>query len=73
MTGCQFIGPEQDPQRGPIHYCGAKTIEGKSYCGDHYWRIYQKGSSVNGRRREKEIEKEIADLKRQQELEDYDD
>jgi len=32
--------------------------------------VYKRGTSVNGRRREKEVEKEIAELKRQQELEE---
>jgi hypothetical protein len=44
------------------------VIEGKSYCHDHYWRVYQKGSAVAGRRKEKVIEQEIEELKRLQEL-----
>jgi hypothetical protein len=69
MQGCQFIGPEQDPLRDyPIKYCGATVIEGKHYCHDHYWRVYQKGSAIAGRRREKMIEQEIEELKAAQEL-----
>ena len=67
---CQWIGPEQDPRKGPVHYCGAQTIDGKSYCHEHYWRVYAKGTSVNGRRRERAIEREIADIKLQQEIEE---
>lgn len=71
MVGCQYIGPDQDPLRhNPIKYCGARTIEGKSYCGDHYYVVYKKGSATAGRRREKEIETEIAELKQQQEIEE---
>lgn len=71
MTGCQYIGPDQDPlNHHPIKYCGAKAIEGKSYCGDHYWVVYRKGSATAGRRREKEIEQEIEQLKLQQEIEE---
>ena len=70
MTGCQFVGPEQDPHRAPLVYCGAKTITGKSYCGDHYWRVYQKGTAPSGRRKEKEIDSEIESLKRAQELDE---
>lgn len=67
--GCQWVGPEQDPLRNyPMSYCGCQTLEGKSYCGDHYWRVYQKGSAVAGRRREKMIEQEIEELKAAQEL-----
>jgi len=71
MSGCQYIGPDQDPlKHHPIKYCGAQTIEGKSYCGDHYWVVYRKGSATAGRRREKEIEQEIEQLKVQQEIEE---
>ncbi len=69
MTGCQYIGPEQDPLRDwPIKMCGCKTLTGKMYCGDHYYRVYQKGTSVNGRRKERAVEDEIAELARQQEI-----
>ena len=71
MTGCQYIGPDQDPlKHHPIKYCGAKTLEGKSYCGEHYWVVYRKGSATAGRKREKEIEQEIEQLKQQQEIEE---
>jgi len=72
MSGCQYLGPEYDAHRhrGPTPFCGAETIAGKSYCHDHYYVVYKRGTSVNGRRREKEVEKEIAELKRQQELEE---
>ena len=70
FTSCQWIGPEQDPRKGPITFCGCKTLEGKAYCGDHYWRVYAKGTSVNGKRKERAIDREIEDLKRQQEIEE---
>ncbi len=72
MSGCQYLGPEYDAHRhrGPTPFCGAETIAGKSYCHEHYYVVYKRGTSVNGRRREKEVEKEIAELKRQQELEE---
>lgn len=67
--GCQYIGPEQDPRKAPLVFCGCKTLEGKAYCGEHYWKIYAKGTSVNGRRRERAVDREIEELKRTQELE----
>ena len=69
-TGCQYIGPEQDPRKGPVTYCGKKTLTGKAYCEEHYHVVYRKGTTVNGKRKEKEIEKEIEELKRQQEIEE---
>lgn len=70
-NGCQYIGPEQDPRRGPITFCGCKTLEGKAYCADHYYVVYAKGTSVNGKRKERAVEKEIEELKHQQELEEF--
>ena len=70
MQGCQYIGPEQDPMRGPLHYCGAQSLQGKSYCGDHYWKIYQRGTAIAGRRKEKAIDQEIEALKKQQEIDE---
>jgi hypothetical protein len=69
---CQYIGPEQDPLRDyPIKMCGCKTLEGKAYCGDHYWVVYSKGTSVNGKRKSRAIEKEIEELAKEAELEEY--
>lgn len=70
MAGCQYIGKDQDPRKGPVTYCGSKTLEGKSYCGEHYHVIYQRGSATSGRRKEKEIDAEIEALKRQQEIDE---
>ena len=68
MAGCQFIGADQDPlKHHPIKYCGAQVIEGKNYCHDHYYVVYQKGTAIAGRRKEKAIEQEIEELKRLQE------
>ncbi len=66
--GCQYIGPEQT--EWPYTYCGCKTLTGKVYCADHYHRVYAGGTSVNGKRRERAVEAEIAELKRQQEIEE---
>lgn len=66
IRGCQYIGPDQDPlKHSPIKYCGATVIEGKSYCHDHYYVIYKKGSAIAGRKKEKVIDAEIAQLELQ--------
>jgi len=72
MSGCQYLGPEYDPRthKGATPYCGKPTLAGKSYCADHYYVVYKRGTSVNGKRKEKEVENEIAELKRQQEIEE---
>jgi len=73
--GCQYLGPEFDARtwdyfNKPTPYCGCKKVIGKNYCAEHYYVVYKKGTSVNGKRKEKEIDKEIAELKRQQEIEE---
>ena len=68
---CQFIGQDQDPLvHHPIKYCGQTVIEGKSYCHDHYYRVYQKGTAIAGRKKERAIDAEIAALAAAQEKDD---
>ena len=46
--------------------CGQKSIEGKSYCAEHYHVMYRKGSSNTGAKKmEKLIDKELAELELQ--------
>lgn len=67
MSKCTYLGPEYDSRtwdymKNPTPYCGCQTLEGKSYCADHYYVVYKKGSAFAGRTAEKAIEKEIADI-----------
>lgn len=69
MGGCQYIGPEQvEP---PYTYCGWEVFPGKSYCEDHVWVVYKKNTSVGNKKKLKEIEKELAEVKRLQEIAEY--
>ncbi len=73
MGSCTYLGRDFDPQRwnyalAPTPYCGCQTLAGKNYCADHYYVVYKKGTAYAGKRAEKEIDAEIAELKRQQEL-----
>jgi hypothetical protein len=69
MTGCQWVGPEQDPQRAPLEFCGCLPLwPGRSYCEEHVWRVYQKGSALGQSRKNKAIEKELSELKRLEEI-----
>lgn len=65
--GCEYIGPEQ--VEWPYTKCGCKTLAGQVYCGEHYWKVYQKGSAIAGRTREKAVDREIEELKQLQEME----
>ncbi len=71
MSGCQYIGPEQDPRKGPVTYCGKPTLEGKSYCADHYYVVYKAGTSVNGKRKEKILQEEIESVKLAEQIAEY--
>ena len=71
VCGCQWVGPEQDPQKGSLQFCGRVPLwPGRSYCEDHVWRVYQKGTSMGTSRKNKAIEKELAELKRLEEIQD---
>ena len=66
MGACTYLGPEYDSltwdyTKAPTPYCGCQTLEGKSYCADHYYVVYKKGSS-NLKNNTRAIEKEIADI-----------
>ena len=63
MSECQYIGSEQT--RAPFKHCGAQSLAGKNYCGDHYYVVYKKGSS-NLKNNTKAIEKEIAAIELKQ-------
>lgn len=74
MSQCQYLGPEYnsrtwDYMTKTTPYCGCATLEGKSYCADHYWTVYKKGSS-NLKNNTRAIEREIADIKLQQEVQE---
>jgi hypothetical protein len=61
---CQYIGAEQ--RQWPYKLCGQKSIDGKSYCAEHYHQMYKKGSSNIGKAKlAKMIDKELADLELQ--------
>jgi hypothetical protein len=66
MGACTYLGPEFDARTWDYFnketpYCGCQTLEGKSYCHEHYYVVYKKGSS-NLKNNTKAIEKEIADI-----------
>ena len=68
--GCQWMGPEVDPLRdyGRYKCCGQKVISGSAWCADHYWRVYRKGTAIAGKTKAKEIDAEIEELKRLEEI-----
>jgi hypothetical protein len=69
MAECQYIGPEQ--AEPPYTHCGREVFPGKSYCQDHVWVVYKKNTNVGNKKKLKEIEKELAEVKRLQEIAEY--
>jgi len=69
MAGCQYIGSEQTEP--PFTHCGRGVFPGKSYCEDHVWVVYKKNTSVGNKKKLKEIEKDLAEVKRLQEIAEY--
>ena len=68
MEGCQYIGPEQ--VNHPFTMCGCKPFPGRVYCEEHVWIVYKKGTSIGNKRKIKEIEKELAEIKLIEEVEE---
>lgn len=67
-TGCQYIGPEQ--RNYPFKMCGCKTFPDRAYCEEHIWLVYRKGSSSGNKRKIAAIEKELAQLKQFEEIQE---
>jgi len=70
-SGCQYIGAEQTS--APFTMCGKEVFPGKSYCPDHIWKVYQKGTSIGNRRKIKEVERELAHIKQLEEIGNLED
>lgn len=46
VVPCQWVGAEQDPRKGPLVFCNHASVPGKSYCPEHYPRVYVVGSAL---------------------------
>jgi len=55
---CTWIGD------GHSHHpsCSEPAMEGKSYCCNHVWRVYQEGSAVKARKRSEKKTLNLQDL-----------
>lgn len=66
VCGCQWIAAEQDPRRGAVDYCGRLPLwPGRSYCEEHVWRVYQKGTGIGVARKNRRIEREFEQRREQ--------
>lgn len=67
-TECQYIGPAQTNH--PFVMCGCKPFPDRAYCEEHIWTVYKKGSSSGNKRKVASIEKELAEIRRLEEIAD---
>ena len=60
ILGCQWLGEQQ---QGSVYMCTCDqpVVANRSYCEEHLWRVYQKGSAVN-RRKDKRIAEAVWDV-----------
>ena len=61
-VGCQWYGDTE-------HVCGGTPVPGKHYCSEHFARAYVKNSALSGRRKAKQLEREIRQLEERLALE----
>jgi hypothetical protein len=48
MAGCEWT--DDINHKGPR--CGAPVYQGRGYCEQHIWRIYQKGTGLGRRKKD---------------------
>jgi hypothetical protein len=54
-TTCTYLGDAMKP-------CGCRAVEGKSYCAEHVFVVYQKGSANRKRHKDTRRANAIRDL-----------
>jgi len=61
---CQWITKQGGLGRGCTEYCGQPSVGGgKSYCEDHVWLVYKKGSKPGKSRKMKALIKTAEEFK----------
>ena len=61
LSQCQWIGPEQT---GPTYLmsCSCPSLEGRNYCSDHLYKVYQEGTALRKGRKDLRIANSVWDL-----------
>lgn len=52
MDKCEWIGPNDER-------CDEPSVEGKSYCKDHVWLMYQQGTALGKRNKDKRTAEDV--------------
>jgi hypothetical protein len=59
VEGCQWLGAENST--GYHCACTQPVVAGRSYCEEHLWTVYQKGTAVN-RRKDRRTAEQVWDV-----------
>lgn len=58
ITECQWIG--SNPRMQPS--CCLPSVQGRSYCEEHLWSVYQKGTNLGRRKKDERVAAQVWDL-----------
>jgi len=61
LIQCQWTGP--DAEYSPLKpVCCNPSVPGKSYCEEHVWLVYQKGSNLRKRHKDIRVANSVWDI-----------
>ena len=60
---CQYIGQDNTEQTTRLHpTCCQPSQAGRSYCEEHLWTVYQKGSATARRKKDLRVAASVWDI-----------
>ena len=60
---CQYIGQDNTEQTTRLHpTCCMPSVKGRSYCEEHLWTVYQKGSATARRKKDLRVAASVWDI-----------
>ena len=62
-TTCQYIGQDSTAQSTRLEpTCSTPSLAGRSYCEQHLWEVYQKGSATARRKTDLRVAASVWDI-----------
>ena len=60
---CQYIGQDNTEQTTRLQpTCCMPSVKGRSYCEEHLWSVYQKGSATARRKKDLRVAASVWDI-----------
>ena len=60
---CQYIGQDNTEQTTRLQpTCTVHSVAGRSYCEEHLWSVYQKGSATARRKKDLRVAESVWDI-----------